>query len=967
MPTWARLYPHNPKHKGPASGGAYKLSAPRVTVGIGATDISVQWPSGAHLQFELEFDRASGSVHVTHRSHVARTYLNGGGTHGKRLPEGEAVRVLSDPANAPHQPDGVPPDAPLIFCDVPNRAYAERIRAKRKDPRTGQTEIYQPLLGEYCGFTLVMEAPVSAAKPAAHEEDMSRPAAKRPRHDDDPVTATRPAPAIPAPAATATPAAPSLQAASAMAPLAEAQTPASGSMHVSNGASGSAALIPLATPFAGPPVKRFFVVRAGALASQQKVIMERRIEELGGELVREASKGTADIVIMARDVDLLKHLPHLAKKPKREWPKVFQDDWLGRVQRALQECLKRGLPLEVDNRVYEQSIHPNRIETPESNSKSASQSNSQVLLNDPSSHPRAQAQAQAHTGANCGGGAARAHPPHASRRLDGHFDVEMERGGGAAMAMDALVGPGSSFAPGAVNASGTAAAAAVEEDAVEQDEDDDWRQWSDDDDEYHTDEDDDEYHDRIARREGLFVAAARAGVTPKQHMLAEFKGLEHHYRNGANNGGGGYQDGGRTHHYMQLGCHIEALEEPLTWVKMRAMCGRHGVGERTMAKVETLWMTGVLPRKERLDSDPRRTTVKLFKRVWGIVQKAEQYYDDGARTLDDLLQRTDVSEQVKLCIRHHDALSQPVPRVEIAEFERRIRLVARQVDERLNVTASGSYRRGEATSTDVDILMVMRNDPTEAAHRGILARLVPLLEAEGLLVHRLTSSQGFRLSSTMVASASDRATSHGAFMGLARTRKGEPMRRLDVKIYPESQEASALLHFTGSGKFNRHLSRIANRLGYRISELGLRPGRFGAKPAGGGVRSFVPAAPYLPLRDEREIFNRLGVQWLEPSKREGKLSPCDPRTGVPWFGHGEPRKEDLLAAVEYLGGGAAPSLMADGAPITDGAAPFESVLERIDHGVEDSQGVLEDLGGEDGFEYGGGDDDEAGLPQLSRD
>lgn len=367
--------------------------------------------------------------------------------------------------------------------------------------------------------------------------------------------------------------------------------------------------------------------------------------------------------------------------------------------------------------------------------------------------------------------------------------------------------------------------------------------------------------------------------------------------------------------------------------------------------------------KERLESDPRNTTVKHFKKVWGIVQRAEQYYDDGARTLDDLLQRADVSEQVKLCIRHHDALSHPVPRVEIAEFERRIRKVARQVDPRLNVQASGSYRRGEPTSTDVDIFMVMRGDPTEAVHRGVLARLVPLLEAEGLLVHRLTSSQGFRLSSTMVAAASDRATSHGAFMGLARTRDGEPMRRLDVKVYPETQEASALLHFTGSGKFNRHLSRIANRLGYRISELGLRPGTFGPKPAGGGVRNFVPTAPYLPLRDEREIFDRLGVQWLEPSQREGKLSPCDPRSGEPWFGKGEPRKEELLAAVEFLSGGA---LMTNGLADTDGAAPLESVLEQIDYGDEEPQEVLEDLGGENGCEYDD-DDDEAGLPELSRD
>ena len=51
-----------------------------------------------------------------------------------------------------------------------------------------------------------------------------------------------------------------------------------------------------------------------------------------------------------------------------------------------------------------------------------------------------------------------------------------------------------------------------------------------------------------------------------------------------------------------------------------------------------------------------------------------------ARSLDDLLRRADVSEQVKLCIRHHDALSRPVPRVEIAEFEARARRVIAALD-----------------------------------------------------------------------------------------------------------------------------------------------------------------------------------------------------------------------------------------------------------------------------------------------
>ena len=69
-------------------------------------------------------------------------------------------------------------------------------------------------------------------------------------------------------------------------------------------------------------------------------------------------------------------------------------------------------------------------------------------------------------------------------------------------------------------------------------------------------------------------------------------------------------------------------------------------------------------------------------------------------------------------------------------------------------------------------------------------------------------------------------------------------------------EASALLHFTGSGKFNRSLSRLANQAGWILSELGLKPG----EKQGDGMKG---TGPYVPLRSEREIFARLGVAWCE--------------------------------------------------------------------------------------------------------
>ena len=113
-------------------------------------------------------------------------------------------------------------------------------------------------------------------------------------------------------------------------------------------------------------------------------------------------------------------------------------------------------------------------------------------------------------------------------------------------------------------------------------------------------------------------------------------------------------------------------------------------------------------------------------------------------------------------------------------------------------------------------------------------------------------------------------------MGVARVREGTPLRRIDIKVYPELLEASALLHFTGSGKFNRSLSRLANQAGWILSELGLKPG----EKQGDGMKG---TGPYVPLRSECEIFARLGVAWCEPREREGKFSLLHPQSGRPWF------------------------------------------------------------------------------------
>jgi len=62
-------------------------------------------------------------------------------------------------------------------------------------------------------------------------------------------------------------------------------------------------------------------------------------------------------------------------------------------------------------------------------------------------------------------------------------------------------------------------------------------------------------------------------------------------------------------------------------------------------------------------------------------------------------------------------------------------------------------------------------------------------------------------------------------MGVCKLDLDEYYRRIDIKVYPRSQYAFALLYFTGSDYFNRSMRRYAELKGYSLSDHGLTPTR----------------------------------------------------------------------------------------------------------------------------------------------
>ncbi|KAL1848170.1 hypothetical protein VTK73DRAFT_10173, partial [Phialemonium thermophilum] len=87
-------------------------------------------------------------------------------------------------------------------------------------------------------------------------------------------------------------------------------------------------------------------------------------------------------------------------------------------------------------------------------------------------------------------------------------------------------------------------------------------------------------------------------------------------------------------------------------------------------------------------------------------------------------------------------------------------------------------------------------------------------------------------------------------------------RRIDFLLAPETEIGAALLYFTGNDLFNRSMRLLASRKGMRLNQHGLYKD---AMRGAGRVK--VTEGELVEGRDEKHIFEILGVRWREPWER----------------------------------------------------------------------------------------------------
>jgi DNA polymerase/3'-5' exonuclease PolX len=284
-----------------------------------------------------------------------------------------------------------------------------------------------------------------------------------------------------------------------------------------------------------------------------------------------------------------------------------------------------------------------------------------------------------------------------------------------------------------------------------------------------------------------------------------------------------------------------------------------GIGKNTIGRIKEIIETGKL---EELDEFNKTYDNKLVKKKKKVIEnlkevvgigpnKADELYDKGIKNVEDLKKKVeegkiDVNEKIKLGLNYFGVYQTNIPRKEISEIKSKtIDKAVKKLNERypeenngINYIICGSYRREKPTSGDIDILLYNSNEDTKkkSDHKPYLEPFIDILK-EGknpFLLDDLTDKNY-----------------QTKYMGFCKYKKN-PVRRIDVRFIKYKSYPYGILYFTGSMELNKKMREIAKNQGYKLSEYSLENIETGKK--------FI-------AKTEKEIFNKLGLDYIEPRLR----------------------------------------------------------------------------------------------------
>ncbi|THC94964.1 hypothetical protein EYZ11_005558 [Aspergillus tanneri] len=273
-----------------------------------------------------------------------------------------------------------------------------------------------------------------------------------------------------------------------------------------------------------------------------------------------------------------------------------------------------------------------------------------------------------------------------------------------------------------------------------------------------------------------------------------------------------------------------------------------GVGPRLADKIEEIVFTNRLRRLENTNTTSEDLILQKFLGIYGVgISQASRWVAQGYKSLKDLKMKAKLTPAQRVGVDHYQDFSQRIRRSEVEAHGDIVRKAVQTAHPGMQVIISGSYRRGAADSGDIDLLITKSDTSIEQIRTTMMDVVVPQLFRQGFLQVSLAST-----------SRGDGSKWHGA----SKLPDSPVWRRIDLLFVPGSEIGAALIYFTGNDIFNRSMRLLARKRGMRLNQRGLY-----ADVLRGSGQVKLTMGHLLEGRDERRIFEILGVPWWPPEHR----------------------------------------------------------------------------------------------------
>ncbi len=266
-----------------------------------------------------------------------------------------------------------------------------------------------------------------------------------------------------------------------------------------------------------------------------------------------------------------------------------------------------------------------------------------------------------------------------------------------------------------------------------------------------------------------------------------------------------------------------------------------GIGKGLGERIDEILNTGIL--KECESNNNKLDICDLFKTITGVGDKrAEEWYELGFRTLDDIKKGIEENKitsthHINLGLKYYEDLKERIPRNEIDKAKKIIEKSLKKIDKDLIFEICGSYRRGQESSGDIDVIISNPKYKNNINDQNYLKKIVEFLTNEKFIIDHLTEKGDKK------------------YMGFSRINKNSKARRIDIRVFDYENYWAGILYFTGNKEFNVKIRNKALELGYSLNEYGLTNKDNNQK---------------IFLENENQIFELLKLPYSSPFERNIK-------------------------------------------------------------------------------------------------